>query len=333
MRRRLREYLLATAAVLVVSPAIAGDVTSDRLVNADKEPQNWLMNHRTYDSQRYSPLARINKANIKDLKLAYAISVHKAQGCEVPVVVGVCHRSHSRMLTRPLLYTAITRARSSCVLGGDPGIALVTPGEGDQVVLIRWIAANDEHNLVAFALSGKGVTRTEPDFRFDNPDGRWRLFNAARPGSDFGTPSRQVSSRPARARSGQSPPSGIESARSSPPVDSCRRRRSLRSRASRAVLSATPWSQLPSNSGRWIAPARRARTRNVAWNTSSAACWSPTTWRQTRSTIGPCRCTRAVNATGWPKTAGLADEARVMAVLFAASVEEPVTTRSLPLRS
>jgi exodeoxyribonuclease V alpha subunit len=53
------------------------------------------------------------------LRLAYAISVHKAQGCEVPVVVGVCQRSHSRMLTRPLLYTAITRARSSCVLVGD----------------------------------------------------------------------------------------------------------------------------------------------------------------------------------------------------------------------
>ncbi len=54
------------------------------------------------------------------LRLAYAISVHKAQGCEVPVVVGVCHHSHARMLTRPLLYTAITRARNSCVLVGDP---------------------------------------------------------------------------------------------------------------------------------------------------------------------------------------------------------------------
>jgi exodeoxyribonuclease V alpha subunit len=55
------------------------------------------------------------------LRLAYAISVHKSQGCEVPVVVGVCHRSHARMLTRPLLYTAITRARQNCVLVGDPG--------------------------------------------------------------------------------------------------------------------------------------------------------------------------------------------------------------------
>ena len=56
------------------------------------------------------------------LRLAYAISVHKAQGCEVPVVVAVCHRSHARMLNRPLLYTAITRARSSCVLVGDRAV-------------------------------------------------------------------------------------------------------------------------------------------------------------------------------------------------------------------
>ena len=53
-------------------------------------------------------------------RLAYAISVHKAQGCEVPIVVAVCHRSHSRMLTRPLIYTAITRASRTCVLVGEP---------------------------------------------------------------------------------------------------------------------------------------------------------------------------------------------------------------------
>jgi exodeoxyribonuclease V alpha subunit len=64
---------------------------------------------------------RIPYGETGTLRLAYAISVHKAQGCEVPVVVGVCHRSHSRMLTRPLLYTAITRARTSCVLVGDRG--------------------------------------------------------------------------------------------------------------------------------------------------------------------------------------------------------------------
>jgi len=65
------------------------------------------------------------------LRLAYAISVHKAQGCEVPVVVAVCHRSHARMLTRPLLYTAITRARRACVLVGDEAALAVAVRRDD----------------------------------------------------------------------------------------------------------------------------------------------------------------------------------------------------------
>jgi glucose dehydrogenase len=44
------------------------------VINADKEPQNWLMNHRTYDGQRFSPLSRINKDTVKNLKLAYAVA-------------------------------------------------------------------------------------------------------------------------------------------------------------------------------------------------------------------------------------------------------------------
>jgi exodeoxyribonuclease V alpha subunit len=73
------------------------------------------------------------------LRLAYAISVHKAQGCEVPVVVGVCHRSHTRMLTRPLLYTAITRARSTCVLVGDQAALRAAIGRGDGGGRHSWL--------------------------------------------------------------------------------------------------------------------------------------------------------------------------------------------------
>ena len=73
--RSIRAAALAGAAVLAAWPASAGDVTPDRLTNADKEPHNWLMNHRTYDAQRYSPLDRINKDNVKSLKLAYAVAI------------------------------------------------------------------------------------------------------------------------------------------------------------------------------------------------------------------------------------------------------------------
>jgi len=55
MRNRIaRRLLLGGAAALAACPAMAGEVTPERLVNADKEPHNWLMNHRTYDAQRYS---------------------------------------------------------------------------------------------------------------------------------------------------------------------------------------------------------------------------------------------------------------------------------------
>src|SRR5215470_13014976 len=66
----------------VVAPGLAADVTPDRLVNADKEPHNWLMNHRTYDGQRFSPLTRINKDNVKNLKLAYAVPLGGTVGNE-----------------------------------------------------------------------------------------------------------------------------------------------------------------------------------------------------------------------------------------------------------
>jgi alcohol dehydrogenase (cytochrome c) len=66
---------LLLAGTILAAPAFAAEVTPDRLVNADREPGNWLMNHRTYDAQRYSPLARIDKGNVKDLKLAYAVAI------------------------------------------------------------------------------------------------------------------------------------------------------------------------------------------------------------------------------------------------------------------
>jgi alcohol dehydrogenase (cytochrome c) len=72
-RISLRAILLAGAAVIGTAPAMAADVTPERLANP--EPGNWLTNHRTYDAQRYSPLDQINRANVKGLRLAYAVAL------------------------------------------------------------------------------------------------------------------------------------------------------------------------------------------------------------------------------------------------------------------
>jgi exodeoxyribonuclease V alpha subunit len=53
------------------------------------------------------------------LVLAYAVSVHKSQGSEFPVIVIPLVTQHYLMLQRNLLYTAITRARKLCVLAGS----------------------------------------------------------------------------------------------------------------------------------------------------------------------------------------------------------------------
>jgi len=60
--------------------AYAADVSFERLRNP--EPQNWLMNHRDFASQRYSPLNQINKTNAKNLKLAFAVPLGGKAGNE-----------------------------------------------------------------------------------------------------------------------------------------------------------------------------------------------------------------------------------------------------------
>src|SRR6516162_5131498 len=72
---KISKAVLLGSIALVAAPALAAEVTPERLANADKEPQNWLMNHRTYDGQRFSPLDQINKQNVKSLHVAYAVAL------------------------------------------------------------------------------------------------------------------------------------------------------------------------------------------------------------------------------------------------------------------
>ncbi|MBQ8293415.1 MAG: ATP-dependent RecD-like DNA helicase [Bacilli bacterium] len=59
------------------------------------------------------------KDEMDDLKLAYAISIHKSQGSEFDIVIMPFTNSYFYMLKRKLIYTGITRAKKNLVLIGD----------------------------------------------------------------------------------------------------------------------------------------------------------------------------------------------------------------------
>jgi exodeoxyribonuclease V alpha subunit len=87
-------------------------------------------------------------ADLDELQLAYAISVHKSQGSEYPAVVMPVHTQHYVMLQRNLLYTGITRGRKLVVLVGSRKALwrAVTNAETKQrFSLLRWRLQNESN--------------------------------------------------------------------------------------------------------------------------------------------------------------------------------------------
>ena len=60
--------------------------------------------------------------NLDELELAYAITVHKSQGSEYPVIIIPMYSCPPMLMTRNLLYTAVTRARRMVILVGRSDI-------------------------------------------------------------------------------------------------------------------------------------------------------------------------------------------------------------------
>ncbi len=82
MRQAPLGALTGLCAVLTAAalPAFSADMTYERLLNP--EPQNWLGVHRAYDAQRFSPLDAINKTNVKNLRLKFAVAIGGSAGNE-----------------------------------------------------------------------------------------------------------------------------------------------------------------------------------------------------------------------------------------------------------
>jgi exodeoxyribonuclease V alpha subunit len=87
-----------------------GDVGRVLAVDPEERRLSVRFDERTVDYEA---------SELDQLSLAYACSVHKAQGSEYPCVVMPLHSQHFVMLQRHLLYTAMTRARRIMVLVGE----------------------------------------------------------------------------------------------------------------------------------------------------------------------------------------------------------------------
>ncbi|WP_447736502.1 PQQ-dependent dehydrogenase, methanol/ethanol family [Pseudomonas shirazensis] len=78
----------AVLALACLAPAFAAEVDGKRIIDADKEPGNWMSHGRTYDEQRYSPLNTINDRNVNQLGLAWSYKLDLDRGVEAtPIVV------------------------------------------------------------------------------------------------------------------------------------------------------------------------------------------------------------------------------------------------------
>src|SRR5262245_16534459 len=76
-RRRLISLLVLVGVAAVVS--LQAQVTFDRLLNAAKEPQNWLTYSGTYFSQRHSELVQITPENVKNLEPAWIYQLNSRE--------------------------------------------------------------------------------------------------------------------------------------------------------------------------------------------------------------------------------------------------------------
>lgn len=171
VNRRLAAGVLALALVSsFAGPAWAGsagklaaNVDAQRIIQADREPGNWMAHGRTYDEQRFSPLHQVNDQNVDRLGVAWTYKLDIDRGVEAtPIVVdGVMYT------TGPWSIVYALDARSGKLLWKyDPKVKPEVLGQGCCDTVNRGVAVwkgrvyvgTFDGRLVALnALTGKEV--------------------------------------------------------------------------------------------------------------------------------------------------------------------------------
>ncbi|MBL1211699.1 ATP-dependent RecD-like DNA helicase, partial [Geminocystis sp. GBBB08] len=89
--------------------------------------------------------------DLNEVSLAYAVTIHKSQGSEYPVVILPIYMQHYMMLSRNLFYTGLTRAKQmAIIIGQEKPIAIAVKQVKDR---LRYTKLKER--LVTFSSIGK----------------------------------------------------------------------------------------------------------------------------------------------------------------------------------
>nr|WP_258184026.1 ATP-binding domain-containing protein [Chroococcidiopsis cubana] len=98
-------------------------------------------------------------ADLNEITLAFATTIHKAQGSKYPVVVLPLYMQHYMMLSRNLLYTGLTRAKQLAILIGPSkaiGLAVKQVKDTQRYTLLQERLVKREHQ-------GSNLSKTVPE--------------------------------------------------------------------------------------------------------------------------------------------------------------------------
>ena len=158
---RFRALLLVSLA----SSALWGQISFDRILHADREPQNWLTYSGTYSAQRHSPLTQITPANVKNLELQWVWQARSTEKFETTAIVvdGVLYTIQApndvaaldAVTGRPFWSYTYTNAPEASACCGRVNRGLAILGE------TLFMGTLDAHLIALDAKTGRPVWNTE----------------------------------------------------------------------------------------------------------------------------------------------------------------------------
>lgn len=95
------------------------DLGAGGIMNGSQGFVRRVIGDGTFDVEFEGEMVRVPRAAARDLTLAYCLTTHRSQGSEWPAAICLTHSAHSHMLSRNLLYTAVTRASKTAIVVGD----------------------------------------------------------------------------------------------------------------------------------------------------------------------------------------------------------------------